>query len=103
MQIPLILTGILIAQLGDATTFVIGAALHGIAIESNPFALGAHARSGVEGVLLMKGAGIVVVLAVLVSTAERYPRLVTRAGGAAIGLGVLGVIANVTSLLILAG
>jgi hypothetical protein len=102
MQVRLILLGVLLAQLGDAATFALGTALHGIGVESNPFALGAHLRGGTEAVLLMKGAAILVIIGVLVTTADRYPRLMTRAGATAIGIGVLGILANTTALLILA-
>jgi hypothetical protein len=103
MRARLILLAILVAQLGDAVTFAFGVTLHGIGIEANPFAVALFDNSGIEGVLVLKGATIVAILAALALTADRYPRLVTRAGGTAIAIGLLGLVTNVTSLLLLAG
>ena len=109
-----ILMAILLAQLADAASFAVGHALHGIGLEANGFALAVYGAAGVDGVLVLKGAMIVVILAVLVVTASRYRRLlvVTASryrrllvwgGAAATSLGLLGFLANVASLLILAG
>ncbi|MGH2455359.1 MAG: hypothetical protein ACRDHD_03785 [Candidatus Limnocylindria bacterium] len=102
MQVRLILVGVLIAQLGDAATFVVGQALHGIGLESNGLAVMAFQAGGVAGVLLAKGAVIGVVLLVLATTAHRFPRLMVWGGATGTALGLLGVLANVTSLMLLA-
>ena len=98
-----ILMAILLAQLADAASFAVGHALHGIGLEANGFALAVYWAAGVDGVLVLKGAMIVVILAVLVVTASRYRRLLVWGGAAATSLGLLGFLANVASLLILAG
>ncbi len=103
MAARLILLATLVAQLGDAVTFVVGQSLHGIGLESNHFAVAAYTWAGLPAVLLIKGTAIVVVLATLVLNATRFPRLLVWGGAAATGMGLLGVLANVTSLLLLAG
>jgi hypothetical protein len=97
----LILLFLLIAQLGDATTFVIGQGLHGIRLESNHFAVAAYHAGGLSGVLLLKGVAIVVTLGVLTGTAHRFPRLLVWGGATATGIGLLGAIANVRTLLLM--
>jgi hypothetical protein len=98
-----ILMAILLAQLADAASFAVGHALHGIGLESNGFAVAVYGAAGVDGVLLVKGVMIVGILAILVITAPRYKRLLVWGGAAATSLGLLGFVANVASLLILAG
>jgi hypothetical protein len=95
------LAGLLIGQLADAATFAVGVALHGIGLESNSFAALAYRWDGVQGVLLFKGGAILVTLAVLVATAARFPRLFVWGAATATGLGLLGMAANVTSLMLL--
>jgi hypothetical protein len=101
MQIRLILAFLLLAQLGDAATFMVGQRLHGIGLESNPWAVMAFQWGGLNGVLLMKAAAILVTLGVLVLTAHRFPRLLVWGAATATGMGLLGTVANVGSLLIL--
>jgi hypothetical protein len=101
MQLRVMLAGLLIGQLADAVTFTLGAALHGIGLESNGFAILAYRWEGVDGVLFFKGGAILVTLSVLVATAARFPRLFVWGAAAATGLGLLGMAANVTSLMLL--
>ena len=96
------LAGLLIGQLADAMTFAVGVSLHGIHLESNGFATLAYRWHGLDGVLLLKGAVILVILAVLVAAANRYPRLFTWGAAAATGLGLLGMATNLISLRLLA-
>jgi hypothetical protein len=101
MQVRLILFLILLAQLGDAATFMVGEQLHGIGLESNGVAVAAYRWGGLAGVMLLKAGAIVVTLLVLVVAAGRFPRLLVWGGAAATAFGLLGVSANVWSLLIL--
>ncbi|HET6380553.1 MAG TPA: hypothetical protein VFH63_05900 [candidate division Zixibacteria bacterium] len=101
MPVRAILLFLLIAQLGDAATFMLGMNLHGIHLESNGVAVAAYQAGGVEAVLLLKGAAILAVLGVLVATAHRFPRLLVWGGAAATAMGLLGIAANVTSLMII--
>ena len=96
-----ILTAIFLAQLADAASFAVGYALHGIGLESNGFATAVHGAAGVEGILLLKGAGIVTTVILLMATAPRFPRLLVWGGAAATSIGLLGFAANVASLVIL--
>ena len=75
MHARLILTALVLAQLADAVTFTVGEALHGIGLESNGFARIVYRAGGLDGILLMKGAVLLVTLALLVLTARRLPRL----------------------------
>ncbi|HEY8179172.1 MAG TPA: hypothetical protein VIH33_02125 [Candidatus Limnocylindria bacterium] len=97
-----IMLGLLLAfQLADAATFVFGVGLHGIALESNGFASLAYRWHGLDGVLLLKGAALVLTLGVLVAGATRFPRMFVWGAAAATGLGLLGLASNVTSLVLL--
>jgi hypothetical protein len=101
MAARIMLAGLLIGQLADALTFLLGASIHGITIEANGFAALAYRWHGIDGVLLLKGAGILMTLVVLVAAASRYPRLFMWGTAAATGLGLLGVAMNLTSLALL--
>ena len=102
MATRIMLAGLLIAQLADAATFFLGASIHGIGIEANGFAALAYQWRGTDGVLLLKGAAILVTLLVLVLGANRYPRLFMWGAATATGLGLLGMVTNITSLALLA-
>ena len=97
-----IMLGLLLAfQLADAASFALGVGLHGIKLESNGFASLAYQWHGLDGVLILKGAAIVLTLGVLVAGASRFPRLFVWGAAAATGVGMLGMAANVTSLVLL--
>jgi hypothetical protein len=97
-----IMLGLLLAfQLADAATFVLGVTMHGISLEANGFATLAYRWHGLDGVLIMKGAAIIITLAVLVAGAGRFPRLFVWGAAAATGIGLLGMASNVTSLVLL--
>lgn len=101
MQLRIMLAALLFAQLADAATFTVGAAMHGIGLESNSFAALAYQWNGLDGVLLMKGAAILVTLGLLVLSARRFPRLFVWGAAAATSVGLLGLMTNVASLLII--
>ena len=93
---------LVLVQLADAVTFTLGVDLHGIGLESNGIAVAAYHWAGVNGVLLMKLGVILVVLGILVYASQRFPRLLVWGAAAATAMGLLGVLTNVGSLLILA-
>jgi hypothetical protein len=101
MHLRIMLAAVLFAQLADAATFTLGAAIHGIGLESNGFAALAWRWNGLDGVLLMKGGAILVTLTLLVLSARRFPRLFVWGAAAGTSVGLLGLLANVTSLLII--
>jgi hypothetical protein len=101
MQLRIMLAALLFAQLADAATFTVGAAIHGIGLESNSFAALAYGWNGLDGVLMMKGAAILVTLGLLVVSARRFPRLFVWGAAAATSVGLLGLMTNVASLLII--
>lgn len=103
MVARVILVTLVLAQLADATSFAVGSAIHGIGLESNGFAVALFASAGTSGVLAAKGAVVVGVIGLLAATATRYPRLLVWGGAVATSIGLLGFLANVASLLILAG
>jgi hypothetical protein len=92
---------LLLAQLGDAATFMVGHSAFGMRLEANGFARAASLWAGADGVLLLKGAGILVTIAVLVASAGRFPRLVVWGAAAATSVGLLGIVTNVRSLVAL--
>ena len=97
----IMLAGLLVSQLADATTFAYGVARHGIHLESNGFAALAYRWHGIDAVLLLKGGAILVTLSVLVAGANRFPRLFMWGAAAATGLGLLGMTTNLVSLSLL--
>ncbi len=96
-----ILFGVAVAQLTDALTFTVGVSRFGIALESNGIATWLFQQGGLTAVLLAKGAVLVATIALLTSTASRFPRLLVWGGSAATALGLLGFAANSASILIL--
>ncbi len=96
-----ILFGVVLAQLTDALTFTIGVSRFGIGLESNGVATWLHGVGGLEAVLLAKGAVLLLTIALLASTAARYPRLLVWGGAAATSLGLLGFATNSATILIL--
>ncbi len=103
MQIRAMLLFLVLVQLADAATFALGVDLHGIGLESNGFAVLAYRWAGTDGVLIMKLVVILAVLGILVYASQRFPRLLVWGAAAATAVGLLGVLTNVGSLLILAG
>lgn len=97
----IILFGIVLAQLADALTFTVGVSRFGIGLESNGIAAGLYRFGGLDAVLLVKGAVLLMTLALLISTAGRFPRLFVWGGAMATSLGFLGFAANSASILLL--
>ena len=96
-----ILFGIVLAQLTDALTFTIGVSRFGIGLESNGLAATLYRSGGLESVLLLKAAVLLITIGLLVATAPRFPRLLVWGGAAATSLGLLGFFANSASILLL--
>ncbi len=96
-----ILFGLILAQLADAFTFTIGVSRFGIGLESNGIASALYETAGLAGVLAAKGGVTLAALAILVATADIYPRLLVWGGAAATSLGLLGFASNTASILIL--
>lgn len=96
-----ILFGLVLAQLADATTFMVGVSRFGIGVESNGIAAGLYHVGGIDAVLLLKGAAIVLTTTLLAYTAPRFPRLLVWGGATATSLGLLGFAANTASIMIL--
>ena len=96
-----ILFGLVLAQLLDAFTFTLGVSQFGIHLESNGIAAGIYHAGGLPAVLLVKGSVILVTIGLLAATAGRFPRLLVWGGATATSLGLLGFLANTTSILLL--
>ena len=96
-----ILFGVVLAQLADAFTFVLGVSRYGISLESNGFATQLFHLGGLDAILLAKGAVIVGTTLLLAYTAHRYPRLLMWGGSTATSMGLLGFAANSASMAIL--
>lgn len=96
-----ILFGLVLAQLADAATFLVGVSRFGIGLESNGIAAGIYHLGGADAVLLLKGAVIVITTTLLAYTAPHFPRLLVWGGATATSLGLLGFTANTTSILLL--
>jgi hypothetical protein len=97
----IILWGLVLAQLADALTFTIGVSRFGIGLESNGIAAQLFQSGGLGSVLVVKGGVLVATIALLVVTAEDFPRLLVWGGAAATSVGLLGFATNTASILIL--
>src|SRR5215210_655915 len=97
----IVLFGLVLAQLIDALTFTIGVSRFGIDLESNGIAAWLYRVSGLDGILLVKGAVILVAIGLLVYAANRFPRLFVWGGAAGTSLGLLGFATNAATLALL--
>jgi hypothetical protein len=97
----IILWGLVLAQLADALTFTIGVSRFGIGLESNGIAAALYRLGGLESVLAVKAGVLLATIAILVATAEDFPRLLVWGGAAATSIGLLGFATNSASILIL--
>jgi hypothetical protein len=97
----IILFGLVLAQLADALTFTIGVSRFGIGLESNGIAAALFDLAGLPGVLAAKAGVVLASLAILVATADTFPRLLVWGGAAATSLGLLGFATNSASILLL--
>ncbi len=97
-----ILFVVVAAQVADAISFAIGVSRLGIGVEGNPLMRAAHDVSGTAGVLGIKTLAIAVVLAMLISAGDRFPRFATIGSYVAIVLGLLGAVINTTVMILLA-
>lgn len=102
MSARLILAGLLIAQLADATSFFFGVQQLGINPEANGWARALHSLGGVPAVLAVKGLAIVVTLVVLAALAQRFPRLIVLTGATATSIGLLGATLNTLAITVFA-
>ena len=96
-----ILWGIVVAQLTDALTFTIGVSMFGIGLESNGIAASLYGFGGLESVLAVKLGVLLATIAIIVATAQDFPRLLVWGGAAATSIGLLGFATNTASILIL--
>jgi hypothetical protein len=99
----LIILGMVVAQLADATSFVVAVTRFGITHEANGIAAALYHLGGLDAVLIAKGAVIVVAIMILVLAAHRFRRVLVMGGAAATSLGLLGFITNTWSMAILGG
>jgi hypothetical protein len=96
--VPLLVVLAVIGQLADAATFTVGSQILGIRYEANGIAAGIYRRTGLDGLLLVKDAVIVLTVAVLLVLAVRLPRAFTVGAAAATAIGLLGAVTNVTTV-----
>lgn len=96
-----ILFGVVLAQLADAFTFVIGVSRFGISLESNGIAVQLFEAGGLDAILLAKGTVIVATTLLLALTAHRFPRLLVWGGAMATSMGLLGFATNSASIALL--
>lgn len=101
MRARALLTILLVAQLADAATFSVAIPLLGIGVESNPLAALVYHWQGMGGVLALKGAAIVITLALLVLVSERSPRIFYVGGAAGTTVGAFGAFTNGLAVFVL--
>jgi hypothetical protein len=97
----LILLALVVTQLADAATFTLGVSRFGIGLESNGIASALFGSGGLGAVLLAKGAVLLGTIALLVSTATRFPRILVWGGAVATSFGLLGFGSNTAVILLL--
>ncbi len=95
---PLFVLLAVIAQLADAATFTVASQMLGIRYEANGIAAGIYRQTGLDGLLLVKGAVIVLTVAVLLVLVRRLPRAFTVGAAAATAIGLLGALSNTTTV-----
>jgi hypothetical protein len=103
MRIRVVLALLLFAQLADIASFTVGVGLLGIGAEANRLARAVYDAGGIDGVVLLKGAGILLTLAILVYAAPRFPRLALVGGATAATLGAVGALLNTVSIALARG
>ncbi len=96
-----ILFGLVVFQLADALTFTIGVSRFGIGLESNGIAATIYHLAGLNGVLALKAGVTLAAIAILVATADIFPRLLVWGGAAGTAIGLLGFVSNSASILLL--
>jgi hypothetical protein len=79
-----------VAHALDALTFLLAAVLLGLAGEANPIAR----DLGIGGALLLKGLGVVALVALLFVLSARVPRWTSRVAAGLAVVGLVGVGAN---------
>ena len=84
--------------LADAFTFTLGVSRFGIHLESKGFAAALFHVGGLDGVLLVKAASMLITIGVLLVAAYRYPRLLVWGGAVATAFGLLGFITNTATI-----
>ena len=97
----IILWGLVLAQLIDALTFTMGVSRFGISLESNGIAAALYHSGGLASVLVVKAGVLLATIAILVATADDYPRLLVWGGAAATSIGLLGFATNTATILLL--
>lgn len=95
------LTALVLVQLADAATFAVWVTIHGPMGEVNAFAVLAYERLGIGGMLVLKGAGILIMLALLVTGASRFRRFFHMGAATATSIGLLGTLTNVAALMVM--
>jgi hypothetical protein len=101
--VRLLLLMAVVAQLGDAITFALGSQMIGIGHESNGLISALYRHAGLSAVVLLKGWAILMTVAVLVVLAPRMPRAFMIGAVVALGLGLLGLLSNTTTVTALLG
>lgn len=92
---------LLVGQIADAATFSFAIPILGIGVESNALAAMIYEGWGMAGVLLLKGAAIVLMVLVLVRVAPRAPRIFSIGATTAGVVGMLGAITNLWAVALL--
>jgi hypothetical protein len=101
LAVRFILFGLVAAQLADAISFTVGVSRFGIHLESNGIAAGLFHAGGLGSVLILKGTVIVGLVGVLIAFAGRFPRLLVWTGATATSFGLIGFLANTTTIMLL--
>jgi hypothetical protein len=97
--VPAVLLAVAVAQLGDVVTFVRMISVRGWAAESNPLVHETAALAGFPGLVLVKIAGIVLVVSTFAILARSNRRLAAIVAGVGVVAGIIGATSNVISVM----
>jgi hypothetical protein len=94
-DLPPLLAGVIVSQLGDLLTFIAAVGRTGIQAEQNFLARELFLRAGEVGPVLLKAAAVIVLVLLVRRVGQRFPAYAAPAAWLAIGLGAIGLGSNV--------
>jgi hypothetical protein len=98
VAVPGVLLAVAVAQIGDVVTFVRMIAIHGWAAETNPLVHQTAALGGFPGLVVVKVAGVVLVVSTFAVLARSNRRLAAAVASIGTLAGIIGATSNVLAI-----
>jgi hypothetical protein len=95
IELPQLLAGVVLVQLGDLLTFIVAIGRVGIQAEQNFLARELFLRVGDAGPVLLKAAAVIILILLVRRVGTRFPAVSAPAAWLAMALGVIGLGSNV--------